>query len=176
VGNTVTLPTVVVGAVLACGFSLTTASNASAAGPTPPVSVGCVVPARAWPGHYGLIGDRQNGDTICLVLGGKLLVSLSAPVGAGAEWQRIVASPAGFLTLAPMPLPLRRGVTAAGFLAQRPGVVKLSSDRRACPSAGAGAGICKALVSWEVTVVVHGPQRAVPQPEKAVPQPVVNPD
>jgi hypothetical protein len=172
VGNTVTFRAAVVGAVLAGGFSLATVSNATAAGPGP-ISVGCIVPAGAWLGHYGSIGNQQNGQTICLVLGGKLLVSLSAPAGAGPEWQSVAVSPAGVLTAAPMPVPLRRGVTAAGFLAKRPGTVKLSSDRRACPSAGAGSGSCDALVSWKVTVVVRGPQRAVPQPEKVVPQPVV---
>jgi hypothetical protein len=163
----------VAGAVLAGGLSLTAASNAATAEPTP-ILVSCIVPAGAGLGHYNLIGDQQNGETICLVLGGKLLVWLSAPAGAGADWQSIVASPAGVLTPAAMPGPLRRGVTAAGFLARRPGVAKLSSDRRACPPGGAGTASCDALVSWRVTVVVRRPLRAVPQPVRSLPQPVVN--
>jgi hypothetical protein len=172
VGNTVTFRVAVVGAFLAGGFSSVTASNAATAEPRP-VSVGCLVPAGAAVlGHYGSIGNQQNGETICLVLGGKLLVSLSAPMVPRLEWQGIVASPAGILTPAPTPSPLRRGATSAGFLARRPGVVTLSSNRRACPSAGAGTASCDTLVSWKVTVVVHGPQRAIPQPLKVVPQPV----
>ncbi len=173
-GSTVTFRAAVVGAVLTGGFSLMTGSNAATAEPRP-ASIGCYVPAGAAVlGHYGSIGNQQNGETICLLLGGKLLVSLSAPPATGPEWQSIVVSPAGVLTPAPMPVPLRRGTTSAGFLARRPGVVKLSSTRRACPSAGAGSASCDALVSWKVTVVVHGPERAVPQPLRVVPQPVVS--
>ena len=81
-GSSVTFRAVAVGAVLAGTFSLATASNASAA-EARPIVLACKVPAGAWPGHYGSIGNQQNGETVCVVLGGKLLVSLSAPAGAG---------------------------------------------------------------------------------------------
>ncbi len=172
-GSSVTFRAVAVGAVLAGTFSLATASNASAAGARP-IVLACKVPAGAWPGHYGSIGNQQNGETVCVVLGGKLLVSLSAPAGAGSAWQNIVVSPAGILTPAPMPRPVRQGMTGAGFLAKREGIVKISSYRHACPATGAGSASCDALISWKVTVVVRGPQRVLPQPEKVVPQPAVH--
>jgi hypothetical protein len=173
VGSFVTFRAMAVGAVLAGSFSPATAGSASAA-ETRPIVLGCMVPAGAWPGHYGSIGNQQNGETVCVVVGGKLLVSLSAPAGAGSAWQNIVVSPAGILTPAPTPSPVRSGVTGAGFLAKREGIVKISSYRRACPATGPGSASCDALVSWKVTVVVRGPQRVLPQPEKVVPQPVVH--
>jgi hypothetical protein len=173
VGSSVTFRAVAAGAVLVGTFSLATACNASAA-EARPIVLACKVPAGAWPGHYGSIGNQQNGETLCVVLGGKLLVSLSAPVGAGSAWQNVVVSPAGILTPAPVPSPLRSGVTGAGFLARHEGIVKISSYRRACPATGAGSASCDALILWKVTVVVRGPQRVLPQPEKVVPQPVVH--
>ena len=107
-GSSVTFRAVAVGAVLAGTFSLATAGNASAA-EARPIVLACKVPAGAWPGHYGSIGNQQNGETVCVVLGGKLLVSLSAPAGAGSAWQNIVVSPAGILTPAPMPEPRAPG-------------------------------------------------------------------
>ena len=79
-GSSVTFRAVAVGAVLAGTFSLATAGNASAA-EARPIVLACKVPAGAWPGHYGSIGNQQNGETVCVVLGGKLLVSLSTPAG-----------------------------------------------------------------------------------------------
>jgi hypothetical protein len=183
VGSSVTFRAAAVGAVLAGtfsagilaggAFSLATAGNASAT-EAMPIVLACRVLAGAWPGHYGLIGSQQNGETVCVLLGGKLLVSLSAPPGAGSAWQHIVVSPAGVLTPAPMPSPVRPGVTGAAFLAKREGTVKITSYRRACPVTGAGSASCDALISWKATVVVRGPQRALPQPEKVVPEPAVH--
>ncbi len=172
-GSSVTFRAVAVGAVLAGTLLLATAGSASAAEARPTV-LACRVPAGAWPGHYGSIGNQQNGETVCVVLGGKLLVSLSAPAGAGSAWQTIVVSPAGILTPVPRPSPVRPGMTGAGFLAKREGTVRVSSYRRACPATGAGSASCDAVISWKVTVVVRGPQRVLPQPEKVVPQPVVH--
>jgi hypothetical protein len=173
VGSFVTFRAVAVGAVLGGSFSLATAGNGSAAEATP-IVLGCMVPAGAWPGHYGSIGNQQNGETVCLVVGGKLLVSLSAPAGPGSAWRNIVVSPAGILAPAPMPSPVRPGVTGAGFLAKHEGTVKISSYRRGCATTGTGSASCDALITWKVNVVVRGPQRVMPQPEPVVPQPVVH--
>jgi len=173
VASSVTFRAVAVGALVAGTLSLATVGSASAA-EARPIVVGCMVPAGAWPGHYGSIGNQQDGETVCVVVGGKLLVTLSAPAGASTAWRNIVVSPAGILTPATMPSSVRPGVTGAGYLAKREGIVRISSYRRACPAAGAGSASCDALVSWKVTVVVRGPQRVLPQPVKVVPQPVVH--
>ncbi len=81
-GSSVTFRAVAVGAVLAGTFRWPRRATRSAAGARP-IVLACKVPAGAWPGHYGSIGNQQNGETVCVVLGGKLLVSLSAPAGAG---------------------------------------------------------------------------------------------
>ena len=166
-GSFLTFRAAAVGAVLVGSYSLATAGGASTA-EARPIVLGCMVPAGAWPGHYGSIGNQQNGEAVCVVLGGKLLVSLSAPAGPGIAWRNIVVSPAGILTPAPMPNPVRPGVTGAGFLAKREGIVRISSYRRGCPATGAATASCDALISWKVTVVVRGPQRVLPRPEKVV--------
>ncbi len=160
------------GAVLAGSLWPSTAGDVAAA-ETTPIALPCLVPAPAAPGHFGSIGNQQNGQTICLVLGGKLLVSLSAPAASSLAWQGVVVAPDGILAKTPMPGPVRAGVTGSAFLARRQGVVKLSSERRVCAPAS-GSASCDAMLAWKVTVIVRGPHRPMPQPGKVVPQPVVH--
>lgn len=160
---------VLTGAVLTGVVRSTGTSGASAAGASTPV-LPCILPTGGLSGHGGSIGNRQNGDTICLTLGEKLLVSLSGPMRTGMAWRHIVASPTGILRPLPLAITLARGVTAADFVAKSEGTVRLSSDRRACPPATPGSASCDALVAWNVTVTVRGPHRVVPQPVS--PQPV----
>ncbi len=164
---------VLTGAVLTGAVTFTGATGAYATGAssTGGSSIGantillpCILPIGGLPGHSGSIGNRQNGKTICLTVGEKLLVSLSGPAQTGVQWQHIIASPAGILRPLPVPITLARGVTAADFLAKTQGVVRVSSQRHVCPPATAGSATCDAIVSWSVTVTVHGPQRSGPQP------------
>jgi hypothetical protein len=129
-------------------------------------------PVRALTVYTAVIGNRQNGETICVAVGDKLLVSLSAPAGKALQWQHIVASPTGILIPAPMPVTLGRARTSTDFLARQQGRVKLSSQRRVCPPAAPGPVSCQALLSWEVTVVVRGSHQILPQPLRAQAQPI----
>jgi hypothetical protein len=177
VGTTLTFKTatfraVAAGAVLAGSLWPSTAGDVAAA-ETTPVALPCLVPTPASPGHYGSIGNRQNGQMICLLIGGKLLVSLSAPAASSLAWQRVVVAPSGILAKTPMPGPARAGVTGSAYLATRQGIVKLSSERRVCAPAS-GSATCDAMLAWKVTVIVRGPHKPMPQPGKLVPQPVVH--
>jgi hypothetical protein len=163
VGKAGILRAALVGAVLTGVVTSTGTNSASATGANTSV-LPCILPTGGLSGHSGSIGNRQNGETICLTLGEKLLVSLSGPMQTGMAWQHIAASPTGILRALPLPITLARGVTAADFLAKGEGTVRLSSHRRACPPATPGSASCDALVAWNVTVTVHGPHRPVPQP------------
>jgi hypothetical protein len=111
------------------------------------------------PGDNAWIGNEQNGKKICVRVGEKLLVTLSAPPSSGLDWERIRVSPPGVLTAGPPTLMLARGVTAANFLAAHPGVAHLSSQRMVC-SPPKSQVACGAKVSWKATVVVGVAQTA----------------
>jgi hypothetical protein len=183
VGKTGTFRAALVGAVLIGAVAVMGATGAYATGAyatgayatgassTGASSIGantillpCVLPIGGLPGHSGSIGNRQNGKTVCLTVGEKLLVSLSGPAQTRVQWQHIMVSPAGILRPLPVSIALARGVTAADFLAKTQGVVRLSSQRHVCPPATPGSASCDAIVSWSVTVTVNGPHRAAPQP------------
>ncbi len=170
--RTVTFRAVAAGAVLAGSLWPSTISDVAAA-ETTPIALPCLVPMPASHGHYASIGNLQNGQTICLVLGEKLVVSLSAPAASNLAWQGVVVAPGGILAKTPIPGPVRAGVTGSAYLARRQGIVKLSSERRACAPAS-GSASCDAMLAWKVTVIVRGPHRPMPQPGKGVPQPVVH--
>lgn len=121
------------------------------------------------PARNVLIGNRQNGTTVCLSVGDRLLVSLSAPAGKGLQWHRIVASPAGILVHVPLPVTTARLVTSTDFLARRQGKVHLTSERWVCPPAAPGKVTCQAIVLWRVAVVVRGFHRILPHPGKFQP-------
>ena len=120
---------------------------------------GCAAVQGAGPGYNVSIGTRQDGDTVCITVGEKLLVVLAAPSPAASKWRSVHVSPTGILTPAPLTLALARGVTAANFLAAQRGDVALTSRRTACAPASQGPATCGAVVVWRVEVVVRTPQK-----------------
>jgi hypothetical protein len=169
VGKSVTFRAALAALVLV-GVPLVTATRNALASGIPPIASPCGVMDGQAPARIHEIGNSQNGTTICATQGEKLVVSLSAPAGAGMEWQRIVASPSGVLVPLPTPVSTDRVVTSTIFQAKRQGTVRLSSQRRGCPLAVAGSASCEVLVLWQATVRVHGLGRALPQPHPLVPQ------
>jgi hypothetical protein len=161
--TTMTFGAALMGVALVGVPSLSGAGTASAARARP-IMFPCVVPQEAGAASAGAIGNAQNGTTICVTVGEKLLVSLSAPAGTGMEWQHVVASPPGVLVAAPIPVTAGEAVTSTAFLAMGQGRATLSSQRRACPAAQAGPASCETSVSWGVTVDVRGPHRNLPLP------------
>jgi hypothetical protein len=114
------------------------------------------------PGYSGSVGTDQNGETICISVGEKLLVFLSAPSTAPV-WAPISLAPHGILVPAPLTLMLSRNVTAENFLANRPGVVKLTSHRPVCSVPQRSQLLCGTVQRWAVTVdVVYS--RNIPLP------------
>jgi hypothetical protein len=119
-------------------------------------TVACTRPGRPGPGYNATISNRQNGDMVCIGVGEKLLVSLSAPPKISLWWRHIHVSPPGVLTLAPLNMLVATGVTATAYRAARPGTAELSSQRLACVPPPRGTVRCGAPLRWEVTVVVVG--------------------
>ncbi|HTT92889.1 MAG TPA: hypothetical protein VMF65_25265 [Acidimicrobiales bacterium] len=123
----------------------------------------CVYPHGAGPGYNASIGNQENGKTVCLALGEKLLVSLSAPTAKSPKWSHIQVSPSGVLTTAPLTLMLSPGMTATNFLASHPGAVDLTSQRHVCPPSTNGTVSCDVMVAWRATVVVRGGTKPLPE-------------
>lgn len=123
-----------------------------------PVSMtsACRVPSGRGPGYDASIGVKQNGETICISVGERLLVLLTSPEPQGPRWAPIGASPAGILGPAPMSLMLSRGATAANFRALKAGTAQLTSVRHVCPPAKPGVASCDSMQGWRVTVKVEG--------------------
>lgn len=122
----------------------------------------CVVTYGAGPGYDASIGNRENGKTICVVLGERLLVFLSAPFvflsapsPTSSPWHAVHVSQPGILRIVPLALDLPRGATATNFQAVHLGSVQLTSERPTCAPSAAGAPTCLAIVLWRATVVVQ---------------------
>jgi hypothetical protein len=148
VASALALATLVFVSTLAAG-GVRTASAAEPIGPAPCVTL------RPTASESVTIGNSEDGKTICVVVGEKLVVALSAPSVRGPGWSRIRVSRAGVLSAAPLTRTLARGVTAASFVAADPGTVSLASVRRACMQPPPGAATCTALVLWKATVLVR---------------------
>jgi hypothetical protein len=58
-------------------------ANRALEGSTQAVSTACVVPARGGPGYNALITNAQDGTTICITAGQRLLVFLSSSSPGG---------------------------------------------------------------------------------------------
>jgi hypothetical protein len=94
---------------------------------------------------------EDRGATLCLRPGEVVSVYLSAPLDTAA-WSRIDSSKGSVLARrANNAVTLARGVTAAVFVARKPGVVELAAVRAPCASAHGG---CDAGHSWTAVVVV----------------------
>lgn len=127
--------------------------------PTVPPTIeptSCNVPHHPGPGYNASIANQQNGQRICIGVGERLLVILTAPSPDGPVWRPITAAPPGTLRVAPLRLMLPRGVTATNFLAVRKGVAQVTSERPVCGPAPPGGASCDAIALWRATIVVQG--------------------
>ena len=126
-------------------------AGAAGAGAVP----GCTVLHGAGPGYNASIGNSQNGKTVCITVGEKLLVILSGGSPNASPWHAIRMSKPGVLKIAPLTLMLSRGLTAANFQAVRAGRVQLTSERSPCTPTTSMAVHCNVIELWRVTVVVR---------------------
>ena len=117
----------------------------------------CLGPHGAGPGYNASIGNRENGKTVCIAVGEKLLVLLSGGSPNASPWRAVHVSKPGILRTAPLTLMLTRGLTGTNFQAVRAGTVRLTSERSPCvPTTSAGAR-CNVIEIWQATVIVRGP-------------------
>jgi hypothetical protein len=135
------------------------AAPAAASVVTPKPVPACSAVQGPGPGYNASVGTAQDGKTVCITVGEKLVVFLSAPVTTGLAWAPIEVAPKGVLTPAPLTLMLPRNVRAENFLATRPGRVELSSDRPACSVPRGSQVSCGAILLWEVKVAVTTPSK-----------------
>jgi hypothetical protein len=153
--------TVSVGAALLSGaliftviFAVGTGAAASAGTLPPSPSAACTRVHNPGPGYNASIGTAQNGKSVCVSVGEKLLVFLSAPANSELGWSRIAVTPPGILASAPFTLMLPRNVLAENFLAKRQGTVDLTSERSACSVPRGSQVFCGSVLRWEAKVVV----------------------
>jgi hypothetical protein len=121
----------------------------------------CSAPSGPGPGYNASIGTRQNGRTVCVTIGEKLLVLLRAPQPNATPWSSVHPSRAGVVKIAPLTLMLSRGTTGTNFQAIRAGTIELSSQRAACPTPALGSASCDVIVLWRVTLVVRSRSSAL---------------
>ena len=121
----------------------------------------CIDPHDAGPGFNASIGNRQNGETVCIVLGDRLAVLLRAPSLRGPTWRVVRVSNSTVVQRVPLTFLPPRGTTAANFAAVRVGTVELTSIRSAC-SSPTGEPLCDAIQQWRVAVVVQPPTPTKP--------------
>ena len=100
------------------------------------------------------IGTQQNGATVCLTVGQKLLVELASPATTGLGWAPVRVSPPGILAKALSTARYSRFVTEASFTAKHKGVAELSSQRPTCSAPRGSEDTCEALLHWGARVVV----------------------
>lgn len=117
-------------------------------------SAACTSVHNPGPGYNASIGTAQNGKLVCVNVGEKLLVLLSAPSDTELGWSRIAVKPPGILASAPITLMFSRNVTAENFLAKRQGTVELTSERSACAVPRGSQVFCGSVLRWEAKVVV----------------------
>ena len=119
----------------------------------PPVL--CAAPKGPGPGYSASVTNKQDGETVCITVGEKLLVFLTAPSPGASPWRGVHTSKPGILRTVPLTLVLPRGATAVNFLAVRQGVVELTSQRPVCVPGPPNVAACDAIMLWRVTVVVR---------------------
>ena len=119
----------------------------------------CLIPHGAGPGYDASIGNQQNGNSVCITVGERLLVVLSGGQPNASAWQAIHVSKPGILQVAPL-----RGTVGRNFKATRIGSVEVTSERPACPQAPSGAPTCDAIELWRVTVIVSALTSTPPKP------------
>jgi len=137
-------------------IGLTTVLNAT----TP----SCLVPHGSGPGYNASIGNQQSGKSVCITVGERLLVVLSAGAPNASPWRAIHVSKSGILQIAPITLMFSRGTTATNFKAVRVGTVQLTAERPACSPVPSGAATCDTIEAWRATVIVRSSPNALPRP------------
>ena len=124
----------------------------------------CLIPHGSGPGYDASIGNQQNGKSVCITVGERLLVVLSSGEPNASAWRAIHVSKPGILQVAPLTLMFSRGTVGTNFKATRIGSVKITSERPACPQAPSGAPTCDAIELWRVTVIVSALTSTLPKP------------
>jgi len=130
----------------------TVAASASIQGETAST---CLVPHGAGPGYNASIGNEQNDESVCITIGEKLLVLLSAASPNASPWQEVRVSTPGILKTAPLTIMFARGLTGTNFQAVHSGTVRLTSQRPACGPTTTGSPVCDAIEEWQATVIVR---------------------
>ncbi|MGA8295955.1 MAG: carboxypeptidase-like regulatory domain-containing protein [Acidimicrobiales bacterium] len=141
-------------AALASAIVLALANNQAASVPSL-LAATCTFPSGAGPGFNASIGIRQNGTTVCVTIGEKLLVLLRAPRPNATPWSAIRPARAGVVKIAPLTMMFSRGTTATNFEAIRTGTVGFSSHRPVCSPPATGTATCTSIVLWRITLVVR---------------------
>ena len=147
----------VVGLTASVGL-ITTPGDATTriAGKTSP---GCIVPHGGGPGYNATINNQQNDKTICITVGERLLVLLTAAPANTVSWGAMHVATKGILKIEPLTIKFVRGTTAGNFDAAHPGTTRLTSQRSVCAPAPSGAPVCDAIELWQVTLVVRATSR-----------------
>jgi hypothetical protein len=114
---------------------------------------GCTAPQGGGPGYSASLGNDQDGKTVCITVGEKLLVVLSAGSPNGPPWRPVHVSKPGILEIVPLTLMLSQGLTATNFEGARAGRVRLTSERSQCTQKSSAAR-CNLVQLWQATVVV----------------------
>jgi len=144
-------------AIVVSASLLVTSCNRFAAVPntsSPP----CIVPHGSGPGYDASIGNHQNDKSVCITIGERLLVVLSAGATNAPRWRAIHVSRSGILHIAPLTLMLSRGTTGTNFKATDVGTVELSSQRPACAPA-LSATTCDTIEIWRASIIVRAPPK-----------------
>jgi hypothetical protein len=138
--------------VLAAAVAVATAGcngTPEAAAPTPGPCAGRRAPIG--PDVTTSLRNDDNGVTLCLTKGESVSVFLNAPPD-GPGWAAITPTRSKVLTTrATNQITLARGVTAAIFVAAKPGATRLTSLRDPCTGPDAG---CDPDHAWTAVVVV----------------------
>ncbi len=127
-------------------------------------SLSCFVPHGSGPGYNASIGNQQSGKSVCITVGERLLVVLSAGEANASPWRAIRSSKPGILQIAPLTLMFTRGTTGTNFKAIRVGSVELTAERPTCAPAPSGVATCDAIELWRAKVIVRAPAPALPRP------------
>lgn len=116
------------------------------------------------PGYNASIGNQQNGKSVCINVGERLLVVLSAGKPDAWPWGAIHTSKLGILQPAPLTIMFSRGITGRNFKAAHVGAVELTAQRSACAPVASGPATCGGIQRWRVTVFVRASPSVIPRP------------
>jgi hypothetical protein len=141
----------------ACAASAPTADTANGpTAPTGPTSAGASAPVSGPPettcGNHVVADESASGTTVCLAVGGDLIVLLHSDV-TGSTWSepQIAGSSLGAGTGTPTPS------DAVGWLfkALAAGPARITSLRSDCPPASPGTVACDSVLVFQLQVEVR---------------------